>query len=43
MKTETAGGSLQMKMLVGFLIGLVAGLVVNMTQPGAAWVEAVTT
>jgi len=35
--------SLQMKMLIGFLVGLGAGLVVNMTQPGAAWVETVTT
>ena len=30
--------SLQMKMLIGFLIGLVAGLIVNQTQPGADWV-----
>ena len=35
--------SLQMKMLIGFLVGLGGGLVVNMTQPGAAWVETVTT
>ena len=34
---------LQMKMLFGFLVGLVAGLAVNMTQPGAAWVDALTT
>ncbi|MDQ8754847.1 dicarboxylate/amino acid:cation symporter [Sphingosinicella sp. LHD-64] len=43
---ESAGGrriSLQMKMLIGFLIGLVAGLAVHMTQPGAPWVDAVTT
>ena len=33
---------LQMKMLIGFLVGLVAGLFVHMTQPGAAWVEVVT-
>jgi len=33
---------LQMKMLIGFLIGLVAGLAVNMTDPGAAWVDTVT-
>lgn len=35
--------SLQMKMLIGFLIGLVAGLAVHMTQPDAPWVDAVTT
>ena len=41
---ERRGISLQMKMLAGFLVGLVAGLVVNMTQPpDAAWVDAVTT
>ena len=34
--------SLQMKMLIGFLIGLVAGLIVNQTQPGADWVVWVT-
>ncbi len=30
--------SLQMKMLIGFLVGLAAGLAVYMTQPGAPWV-----
>lgn len=35
--------SLQWKMLVGFVAGLVAGLAVHMLAPGAAWVEAVTT
>jgi Na+/H+-dicarboxylate symporter len=42
---EPQGGglSLQMKMLIGFLVGLVSGLVVYATQPGAAWVDAVTT
>lgn len=35
--------SLQMKMLIGFLIGLIAGLAVNMGQQGAQWVEVVTT
>ena len=35
--------SLQMKMLIGFLIGLAAGLAVNMTNPDAPWVEAVIT
>ena len=29
-----------MKMLIGFLVGLAAGLLVHMTQPDAAWVEA---
>ncbi|HEV2817421.1 MAG TPA: dicarboxylate/amino acid:cation symporter [Allosphingosinicella sp.] len=35
--------SLQMKMLIGFVIGLVAGLIVHMSQPGAPWVGTVTT
>jgi Na+/H+-dicarboxylate symporter len=34
---------LQMKMLIGFLVGLVAGLIVHMSQPGAPWVTTVTT
>ncbi len=34
--------SLQMKMLIGFLVGLVGGLIVHMTQPGAPWVGVVT-
>src|SRR5687768_13648181 len=34
---------LQMKMLIGFLIGLAAGLAVNMTNPDAPWVDAVIT
>ena len=38
-----SGMSLQMKMLIGFLIGLTAGLVVNMTQQDAAWVDGLTT
>jgi len=33
---------LQMKMLIGFLVGLVAGLTVHMTQPDAPWVGIVT-
>jgi dicarboxylate/amino acid:cation (Na+ or H+) symporter, DAACS family len=41
-EVERRGVSLQMKMLVGFLIGLVAGLIVNQTQPGAEWVVWVT-
>ena len=32
-----------MKMLIGFLLGLVAGLIVYMTAPDAPWVESVTT
>ena len=39
---ERRGISLQMKMLIGFLIGLVAGLIVNQTQPGAEWVVTLT-
>jgi Na+/H+-dicarboxylate symporter len=35
--------SLQLKMLIGFVVGLAAGLVVHMLAPGAPWVEAVTT
>ena len=35
--------SLQMKMLIGFLVGLAAGLAVHMTQPDAPWVDAVIT
>ena len=35
--------SLQAKMGIGFLVGLVAGLAVNMTQPDAPWVDAFTT
>ncbi|MGZ8283244.1 MAG: dicarboxylate/amino acid:cation symporter [Allosphingosinicella sp.] len=30
--------SLQMKMLIGFLVGLIAGLIVYATQPDAPWV-----
>jgi len=35
--------SLQMKMLIGFLVGLGAGLAVHMSQAGAPWVAIVTT
>jgi DAACS family dicarboxylate/amino acid:cation (Na+ or H+) symporter len=35
--------SLQLKMLTGFAVGLVAGLLVHMLAPGALWVEIVTT
>lgn len=42
--TETTGGmALHHKMLIGFLIGLVAGLIVYTVAPGAAWVVTVTT
>ena len=37
-----SGMSLQMKMLIGFVVGLVAGLIVHMTQRDAAWVETFT-
>jgi DAACS family dicarboxylate/amino acid:cation (Na+ or H+) symporter len=37
------GLSLQTQMLIGFLIGLAAGLVVNATASGAPWVATVTT
>jgi DAACS family dicarboxylate/amino acid:cation (Na+ or H+) symporter len=41
---EARGGiSLQMQMLIGFIVGLAAGLIVYATQPGAPWVTAVTT
>ena len=43
MVEEKRGISLQMKMLIGFVIGLVAGLAVNMTNPDAPWVDAVIT
>jgi DAACS family dicarboxylate/amino acid:cation (Na+ or H+) symporter len=41
--TGQRGMSLQMKMLIGFLVGLVAGLAINMTQADAPWIDAVTT
>ncbi len=37
------GRDLQWQMLIGFVVGLVAGLIVYTTQRDAAWVEAVTT
>ncbi len=40
---EKSGMSLQVKMLIGFLIGLGAGLAVNMTQSDAVWVTWLTT
>ncbi len=42
--TESRGGvSLQMQMLIGFIVGLAAGLIVHVTQADAPWVEWVTT
>jgi Na+/H+-dicarboxylate symporter len=43
MEAGRRGISLQMKMLIGFVTGLVLGLFVHMTQPDAPWVETVTT
>ena len=45
MATESKRGglSLQWQMLVGFLVGLVAGLIVYSAQRDAAWVETFTT
>jgi DAACS family dicarboxylate/amino acid:cation (Na+ or H+) symporter len=43
METTHRGVPLQMKMLIGFVVGLSAGLLVHVTQPDAPWVEAVTT
>jgi Na+/H+-dicarboxylate symporter len=40
---KTAALSLQWQMLAGFLTGLLLGLTVYMTAPGAAWVDGVTT
>ena len=37
------GLELQWQMLIGFLVGLIAGLIVYTTQQGAPWVEIVTT
>ena len=37
------GLELQWQMLIGFLVGLVGGLIVYATQRGAAWVDFVTT
>ena len=42
-ETEKKGISLQMQMLIGFIVGLVAGLIVYTTQPDAPWVDTVTT
>ena len=42
-ETKKRGLELQWQMLIGFLVGLVAGLIVYSTQRDAAWVDAVTT
>ena len=42
MTEDRRGISLQMKMLIGFLVGLIAGLIVYSTQPDAPWVESFT-
>jgi DAACS family dicarboxylate/amino acid:cation (Na+ or H+) symporter len=41
--TKKRGLELQWQMLIGFLIGLIAGLIVYATQRDAAWVETFTT
>lgn len=42
-KSKRSGLSLQWQMLVGFLVGLVAGLIVYTAQRDAVWVETFTT
>ncbi len=42
-RTKKRGLELQWQMLIGFLIGLTAGLIVYTAQRDAAWVEIVTT
>ena len=41
--TEKKGLSLQLQMLIGFVVGLVGGMIVHVSAPGAPWVETVTT
>lgn len=41
--TKKGGLELQWQMLIGFLVGLIAGLLVYSTQRDAAWVETFTT
>jgi DAACS family dicarboxylate/amino acid:cation (Na+ or H+) symporter len=43
MEAKRGGISLQMQMLIGFVVGLTLGLIVHVTQPDAPWVDAVTT
>jgi Na+/H+-dicarboxylate symporter len=42
-RVKRRGLELQWQMLIGFLVGLVAGLIAYTTQRDAAWVDAVTT
>ena len=42
MTGKKGGVSLQYQMLIGFLIGLIAGLIVHVTTPDAPWVDVVT-
>src|SRR5215207_1548152 len=42
-QAKKRGLELQWQMLIGFIVGLVAGLIVYTTQPDAPWVEIVTT
>ncbi|HEX8654856.1 MAG TPA: dicarboxylate/amino acid:cation symporter [Allosphingosinicella sp.] len=42
-RTEKRGVALHVQMLIGFLVGLGAGLIVYSTQADAPWVETVTT
>ena len=42
-ETKKRGLALHVQMLIGFLVGLAAGLAVYMTQPDAPWVDTVTT
>jgi DAACS family dicarboxylate/amino acid:cation (Na+ or H+) symporter len=42
-RTGKRGVALHVQMLIGFLVGLAAGLLVYTTQPDAPWVETVTT
>ena len=41
--SESKGFGLQWQMLAGFLVGLIAGLIVYSTQHDAAWIDMVTT
>jgi Na+/H+-dicarboxylate symporter len=42
-EVKRSGLSLQWKMLIGFVVGLTAGLIVHSAASGAPWVETVTT
>jgi len=43
MESVSKGVPLQTQMLIGFLIGLTSGIIVNLTAADAPWVETVTT